>query len=257
MQPLKSHLEFEKHMVDDIPILSCFKKDGVPGPLVIFIHSLGQSKEHWQPQLEKIADLGCYAIAMDNKGHGERRDPNFRERVFSEGKLNVYEVRKLIKETADDIPSLIDHFIAKAQIDGARIGIIGGSMGGFAAFRALVIDERIKVAAPIIASPYLDEVPKDVPVLGDPEVQQALEAYSRKYNPANYLEKFYPRAILIQIGEQDIHFNGKRVANFYQELLPHYREAPDRLKFIAHENIAHEITATMWRNVTSWLQKHL
>ena len=35
--------------------------------------------------------------------------------------------------------------------------MVGVSMGGFIAFRALVIDDRIGVAAPVIASPYFDE----------------------------------------------------------------------------------------------------
>lgn len=65
-----------------------------------------------------------------------------------------------------------------AQIDEARIGMLGVSMGGGATFRALVVEECIKVAAPIIASPYLDEVPQDVPTVSNPEIQQALEAYS-------------------------------------------------------------------------------
>jgi cephalosporin-C deacetylase-like acetyl esterase len=105
----------------------------------------------------------------------------------------LYEVRRLIKETADDIPSLIDHFISKKQVDAARIGMIGVSMGGFAAFRALVIEKRITVAAPIIASPYFDEKPKDVPIITRPEITQALKDYSLEFSPAHFPDRFYPR----------------------------------------------------------------
>ena len=50
---------------------------------------------------------------MDNKGHGERNGPDFKSQVFTKHGFNLYEVRRLIKETADDIPILIDHYYAK------------------------------------------------------------------------------------------------------------------------------------------------
>jgi dienelactone hydrolase len=174
-----------------------------------------------------------------------------------EGKFNLYEVRRLIKETADDIPSLIDNFISEKQVDAARIGMIGMSMGGFTTFRALVIEERITVAAPIIASPYFDEKPKDVPIITRPEITQALKAYSREFSPAHFPDRFYPRAILIQVGRKDQHLDAGRVAQFYQNLTSYYRERPDRLKLIVEEKIGHEFTNSMWSNTINWFKRYL
>jgi cephalosporin-C deacetylase-like acetyl esterase len=72
--------------------------------------------------------------------------------------IDVYQVRRLVKETADDIPIIIDHFEANKQVDAQRIGMLGVSMGGYVAFRALIIEERIGVAMPIIASPNWKEL---------------------------------------------------------------------------------------------------
>jgi dipeptidyl aminopeptidase/acylaminoacyl peptidase len=63
--------------------------------------------------------------------------------VFQDDKLDVYQVRRLIKETADDIPTIIDHLTADNQIDEQRIGMFGVSMGGFVTFRALVIEADV------------------------------------------------------------------------------------------------------------------
>lgn len=250
-------IEFEKCKIDGIPTLSCFKDDGLQKPLIILSHALRDLKEYWQAKLEALAAAGYYAVALDNRGHGERKEKDSGARVFIDRKVNVYEVRRLIKETADDVPILINHFAAKKQVDAARIGMVGVSMGGFATFRALVIEKRIKVAAPILASPHFDEMPSDVPTSKRPEIQQALEAYSREYSPAHDLGRFFPRAVLIQIGGQDKHFNGQRVAQFYRELTSYYQEMPEKLAFIVDENAAHEFTASMWDNVTDWFQKHL
>jgi cephalosporin-C deacetylase-like acetyl esterase len=253
----KNDLKFERCTIDGISTLSCFKTNAGKKTLIILSHAFWSTKEYWQARLETFAELGYYSVALDNKGHGQRREPDFKERVFIEGRLNVYEVRRLIKETADDVPKLINHFVAKEQVDAARIGMIGVSMGGFITYRAIVIEERIRVAVPIIASPYFDDVPRDVPAVNQPEIQQALKAYSREYSPAHYLDRFYPRAILIQIGGLDKHINGKRVARFYRELTSYYQETPDKLEFVVEENAAHEFTAGMWDKALNWFQKHL
>jgi len=258
MNAVRDNLELKKHTIHGIPTLSCFKGSGDQKPLVVFSHAFTGRKEDFTDHLKTFAELGYYALALDNRAHGERSVRGFiSQQVFVDGKLNVYEVRKLIKETADDMKILIDHFVKEGGIDEDRMGLIGVSMGGFSALRTLVMEERIKVAAPIIASPYFDEIPKDVPIAKDPENMQKLKDYSKKYSPGFHLDRFYPRAILFQIGGLDIHFNGENVRQFCDTLGPYYEEDPDRLKLIVHDNVAHEFTQPMWNNVIDWFQKYL
>ncbi len=204
-----------------------------------------------------LARAGYYAVALDNRGHGDRKGPDFKSQVFEKDGFNLYEVRRLIKETADDIPRLIDHFSSHKRVDADRIGMIGVSMGGFIAFRALVIDDRIGVAAPVIASPYFDEKPRDVPLINRPEINRTLEVYSQKFSPAYYLDQFFPRAILIQVGGQDKHLDAGRVRQFYEGLKSKYQHRPEKLEFILEKNSGHQFTDSMWRNATKWFNKHL
>ena len=259
MQPLAKGIAFERGDIAGIPILSCYssEEDIVSRPLVILCHAFQSSKEFWQEKMLSLARAGYYAVALDNRGHGERKEPDFKSQVFENDGFNLYEVRRLIKETADDIPILIDHFLTHENVDAERIGMIGVSMGGFIAFRALVIDDRIRVAAPVIASPYFDERPRDVPLVNRPEINRALDDYSREFSPAYYPGQFYPRAVLIQVGGQDKHLDAGRVRLFYEKLKPYYRRTPAKLMFIQEENSGHEFTASMWRNVTKWFNKHL
>jgi len=248
----------EDYFISGIPVITCFSQDeAMPKPLVILSHSFGKSKEDLKDELEMLADLGYCAVAMDNRGHGRRDEPDFSSQVFHDGLINVYQVRRLIKETADDIPSIIDHFEADKQVNAQRIGMLGVSMGGYVAFRALVIEERIGVATPIIASPYWDELPRDVPVLLTQKVEEKLVAYSREYSPARYPERFFPRPILTQLGGKDNHYNVERVKLFNQEIKRYYRGSDKRVELIVHENEGHTYTETMRANAVGWFKDYL
>jgi hypothetical protein len=54
----------------------------------------------------------------------------------------------------------------------------------------LVIEKRIKVAEPIIASPYWDDIPQGVPIEEHAECQYALECITRDSSPALFLGRF-------------------------------------------------------------------
>ena len=259
MRWLDNEIDFERVIVSGIPTLSCFKTDAPPQhkPLVILSHPFQSSKSYWRDKLYDLAISGYFAVAMDNKGHGDRKEPDFKSQVFSKHGFNLYEVRRLIKETADDIPTLIDHFSTHPCVDATRIGMIGVSMGGFATFRALVIEKRIRVAAPVIASPYFDERPRDVPLNNRPGINRALKDYAQQFSPDGFAERFYPRAILIQVGGRDKHLDAGRVKQFYKSLLPHYAKMPHKLRFIEEKNVGHEFTDSMWQNIIEWFEQYL
>lgn len=248
----------KRFKIDKIPVLVCFDVDrGFPKPLVIISHGFRGSKEDLRERAAALANFGYYAVAIDNCGHGERTGPDFLSQVYRDGELDMVEVRRLIKKTADDIPTIIDYFEVDKLIDGQRVGMVGVSMGGFVTFRALTFEKRIKAAAPIIASPFWDDLPAEVPVLSTPEARLALTAYAQRYNPAYYPDQFFPRPLLIQIGEEDQHYNGAKVKRFYHGLKGRYRTDAEKVKLIVHEGVGHTFTEPMWVNAVDWLQKYL
>ena len=140
-------------------------------------------------------------------------------------------------------------------MDADRIAVLGVSMGGFVSFAALVNDTRIKVATPIIASPYWGDIP------GDSDVDLGSEAdltdFSLRNEPAGRKESIPPRALLMQIGGEDRHYDGARVELFYEQLRPLYGDESERLGLIVHPGVGHELTAEMWANAVAWLEKYL
>lgn len=152
----------EKKNLQGIPVLVARKDDNEKKPLVILSHGFTLSKETYSEKgyLKELAELGYYAVAIDNRLHGDRPGPGFQECVIdASGKIRLEPLRLAIKETADDVKLLIDELSTLKEVDKERIAMIGVSMGGFATYRAIVTDHRIKVGAPIISSPYWDDIP--------------------------------------------------------------------------------------------------
>ncbi len=247
----------EKKIMKDIPIIVCRRDDGCKKPLVIISHGFTGSKEDIKKKgyLEELAESGYFAVAIDNRLHGDRPEPNFRTAVIdSFGKVNLLVLREAIKKTADDVKLLIDELSVIEDVEEDKIAVIGVSMGGFVTFRAIVIDDRIKVGIPIISSPYWDDIPGDIPIVNNEITEIELNSLSVKYQPSQHLDKFYPTALLLQIGDKDMHYDINKVKNFYNELKNFYCDSPEKLRLIIYPNTKHELKQEMWEQALKWLK---
>jgi pimeloyl-ACP methyl ester carboxylesterase len=238
-------LPIEETAVGGIPVLVCRDEGAGLRPLVLCSHGFTGSKEDWRGKLEALARRGYLAVAMDNPLHGARAGAGF-ESLLHEGRLDLLGVRRLARDTANDLRVLIGAF--SEESDTGRVACVGVSLGGFATFRALADDARIDVACTIIASPHWDDIPGDRPVLSDepPDLR----------DPADDLAAIPPRALQMQVGAEDRHYDPARVASFYDELRPLYDDA-DRLELVVHPGVAHEFTDEMWARALGWLERHL
>ena len=250
-------IQIIKENVAGIPCLTCRAGGEQLRPLVVFCHGFTQRKEDASAQLRQLSACGYLAVALDNRLHGERPGPKFADIAIRDGKLDIYQIRKAIKETADDIVVIIDRLLNDGRADLQRIAVTGVSMGGFITFRALVIDSRIKVAAPMVGSPYWEDIPGDGPVMTGEEDLARLKEFGEEFNPARYPQRFFPRALLIQIAENDRHVNGDNVKEFHSVLKHFYAPAPDLLKLIVHPQVGHEGAPEMWENAIRWMRTHL
>jgi hypothetical protein len=248
-------------IVQDIPVIEYYKKGQEKMPLLILSHGFSGSKNDYFNDMKFVrglADKGLFIVAMDNRCHGERKGPAFSSVVINKSKINIYEIRKIIKESADDVSTLIDYYETNFLIDKDRIGMTGISMGGFTTFRAMMIDSRIKVAAPMIGSPVWEDIPQEVPhstsIDQNEEVMTHLTQLSQKYSPNYYPEKFYGRNLLIQNGEQDKHVSIAEVKKFYNIIA---KKSPQTITMISYPNLGHDVTTEMLTVTTEWLCEKL
>jgi uncharacterized protein len=255
---LNRDFEIRRDEIKGVPVLFCHPEINQPKPLILLSHGFTGNKGFWAPHLRQLAGLGYCAVALDNRAHGARSGASFHEMAFDGERLRLDVVRRLMKETADDIPLLIDHFVKRPDVDASRIAMAGVSMGGFATFRAMVVDERITVGAPIIASPFWDDLPRGVAIADDDASRLALKEIDAAFAPSRAPEKFADRPLLIQIGGADGHYDPARVQSFYDLLRAEYFQAhPDRLKLIIHDGVGHDFTPLMWSEALRWFERFL
>ena len=249
----------ENKIIKGIPAIVCKRGDSLKKPLVIMSHGFTNSKESYKSNgcLKCLAEAGYYAVAIDNRLHGDRPGPHFSTTIIeSSGKVNLFLLRKAIKETADDVRLLIDELSLLEEIDKNNIAMIGISMGGFITYRSIVTDDRIKVGIPIISSPFWDDIPGDVPVNTDEKAETDWKILSETLQPSNYPDKFYPTSLLIQVGDIDKHYDITKVKEFYNKLTGYYHDSSEKLKLIVYPNTGHEFTQEMWAQALQWLKEN-
>jgi dienelactone hydrolase len=124
-------------------------------PAVIFLHGTGSKKEEFLALMRTFADRGFASAAIDARHHGARILPAFgpgNEQYFA-AMLETYRTgkgRPYLYDTVWDVMRLVDYLQTRADVDPARIGVMGVSKGGTEAYLAAAADPRIAAAVPII-----------------------------------------------------------------------------------------------------------
>ncbi|XP_021745465.1 uncharacterized protein LOC110711396 [Chenopodium quinoa] len=135
-----------------ILILSMRRTSFLPKrPAVVILHSTNKCKEWLRPLLEAYASRGYVAVAIDSRYHGERANSptTYSEALVSSWKNG--DTMPFIFDTVWDLIKLADYLTYhRDDIDHARIGITGESLGGMHAWFAAFADTRYAVVAPVI-----------------------------------------------------------------------------------------------------------
>jgi dienelactone hydrolase len=124
-------------------------------PAVIFLHGTGSRKEEFLALMRTFADRGFATVAIDARHHGARILPAFGpgNAQYFGAMLEAYRTgkgRPYLYDTVWDVMRLVDFLQTRADVDPARIGVMGVSKGGTEAYLAAAVDPRIAAAVPII-----------------------------------------------------------------------------------------------------------
>lgn len=109
--------------------ISLFEVSGPPGPkrpLVLLFHGGGGSKKDVLPLAEALASEGCFCVCPDLYRHGDRAEPG--KPLFS---LSLFV--RVVRETG----RLLARYRAHAEVDPARVGMVGESIGGLVIYHYL------------------------------------------------------------------------------------------------------------------------
>jgi dipeptidyl aminopeptidase/acylaminoacyl peptidase len=98
------------------------------GPALVLVHGWGRNAERMLPYLAMLHGMGYHLLAFDARHHGTSdRDGHASMKKFSE-----------------DIRAAVDALSRRPEVDPARIGVLGLSIGGSAAIHAAAHDPRIR-----------------------------------------------------------------------------------------------------------------
>jgi dienelactone hydrolase len=283
-------VSFASEPNEQVPLL-ILKKGERRGrqPVLIALHGTNGSKEGMRRLLEEYATHGFLAVAMDARHHGERATPipglgnayqSAMLRAFRTGESHPY-----LYDTVWDVMRLIDYLSTRADVDPARIGIIGNSKGGTEAYLAAAADERIAAVVPLIGVQSFGwslrhSAGWEARVWTFRGAVEAAAADAREAVNGAFVRKFYdriapgltdkfdgpailpliaPRPMLVVNGDSDPRspLGGVKEAVGAAERAYAAARATDKFTFLLQTNAAHEVTPEASETVRKWLIRWL
>ena len=221
-----------------VPSYLIIPKDGASShPVVLIVDGIFGSKERWFDD-ESWPKGGLVTKALLNKGfavmvldavyHGERSAEN--DYVGPSLKYPIA-ARNMIMQTTIEHRRAIDYLSSRADIDTARIGVLGLSMGGLITFQLSSIDSRIKTAIAGL-TPQIKE-PKYQPVVS-----------------TTFASHVACSSFLMFMGNKDDWYTMNEARQLY-DLIPIAKK-----EFVEY-NTGHEPPAEYVEKVTNWFVEHL
>jgi pimeloyl-ACP methyl ester carboxylesterase len=235
--------------IASVPALLCYQgsiQECAERGMMLFYHGFTCTKETHEEEMNSLVRAGFLVVSLDNVGHGERRYPKFAEifsdeRWVTEPEAAEADFLQIVRETAQEVPMIIDALLERGWARPDRLGIAGISMGGMISYAAIVIEPRLRVATPIIGSPKWKLPWPDSPHL--------------------HADRFFPVALLSQTGAEDEMVPARFARTFHEQLTPLYSNAPERLCYIEYPDVGHslspEVREASRQKMVEWVQRFL
>ncbi len=261
-------------------------------PAVIVLHGTGGTKDRMLDWLTDLAKRGIIGVAIDARYHGDRSGGAKGKEAYERAITRAWRAKPgepqenpFYYDTVWDLWRTVDVLRDRPDIDPARIGMMGVSMGGIETWLAAAADERVAVAVPAIGVQSFrwslehdrwqgrartiqqahDAAAKD---LGEPRVNarvcrelwaKVIPGITDQFDCPSMLRLMAGRPLLILNGDQDPNcpIEGARLAFASAEAAYRAAGAADKLKIMVAEGVGHKVTAEQRRAALDWLAKWL
>lgn len=217
------------------------KTGSPPYPCVLQLHGLTASKSVWWDEnsfasgghiTNGLLAAGYAVLSLDAQYHGERLINNDYESpdvmVFQKNWGN--RIREMVVQSTIEYRRAIDYLDTRGDIDTARIGMIGYSMGGLMTFYLTGVEPRIKVSVACVT----------------PTVKDNLSVTA----PQNFATVIDDRPFLMLMGRTD---------QFYtvQEGQQLYTLIDSQTKDLIFYDSGHRLPKEYTKKALNWFQTHL
>jgi len=203
-----------------------------------------------------LARQGFLTISLDYRGSDARNQNIYLEALREQLAGRSY-MSLLVHETI----RAVDYLQTRADVDGAKIGVTGFSLGGAIAWYAGAADPRLSVIAPVCggAGTYDDLL----------RSQPNARYHSQYFYPAGFLKIFpgdqpevfaslAPRAVLVVGRDQDQGMPVEGLRKLEREVKLDYARRGVADRFAVHVTAGdHTYTEEMFKQVSEWFQRFL
>jgi dienelactone hydrolase len=143
------------HGAEHVPAAFLVPADSVPAPAVLLLHGFSSNKERMTQSVGRaLLSRGVASLAVDLPFHGERNG--------SAGEVPYRNPLALVsawRSAVAEARAAVEWLAEQPEIDDARIGVIGYSLGGFLALMTASEERRIRVIALAAAGDLPDATP--------------------------------------------------------------------------------------------------
>lgn len=261
-------------------------------PCVIMLHPTGGDMNYHVSWESEFVSRGYMTVSMDCRYHGKRQDSSS---TYQESLVRAYfdddsEEKPFLLDNVWDLQHILDHLETRHDINMAKIGITGMSLGGMVAWFSASLDDRIHASAILCGAQYfgyaiehecyhdrvmsIPEVFRAVATKrGDPgtfpyNVQKdtvrdvwnrLLPGMLELYDADKSLAAIAPRPLLIVTGAEDPRNPIQGVEIVYSIAQKGYKDcgAEANIELFAEKGAGHEFTNTMKAKINSWMDEHL
>ena len=259
-------------------------------PAIIVLHGTGGNKEGVNSWLEEFARLGYVAVGIDARYHGDRV-PNVKgSTAYVEAITKAWKTpagkpmeHPFYYDTVWDLWRVLDYLETRPDVDKDRIAMLGISMGGIQTWLAASVDDRVKVAVPLIGVQSFqwslendrwqgrantikathEAAAKD---LGEPMVNQRVcrELWNKvipgilsDFDCPNLLPLFAGRSLFIANGDVDPNcpIEGARIAIKRAEEAFAKANRKDKLEVHIAAGVGHKVTDEHHKAAVAFVQK--
>ncbi|MGB5556348.1 MAG: alpha/beta fold hydrolase [Flavobacteriaceae bacterium] len=177
-------------------LLSIPKNRQGPLPVIILMHGLGDHKavDYVEFGNNLLLKNGYAVMRIDICDHGQRKKDEY---DFDLTGTYKYWTRNVISQTVFDLRRTIDFIETRKELDAARIGYYGISLGGIIGTVFCGVDERVKVPVVALAGGQLNLLYKK-----DAFSKEAKDFVSI-IEPLNFVSQISPRPLLMLNASND------------------------------------------------------
>lgn len=258
------HLRLELGNEEVRGILTRPRNSVGPLPAVLYGHSHGggyaigarellDGRDYLLDPLGPVfARAGYVTLSIDMPIFGERATVS----ESAAAKALLWQGRSLFGKMLSDHAAALTYLRSRPDVDAGRIGAFGLSMGCVLSYWLAALDERIAAVAHLCC--FADF--RTMIALGAHDghgIYLTVPGLLREADAGSIAALIAPRPQLICVGEADRLSPPAAVERAWSELVPAYREAPDKLSMVSEPGVGHRETPRMREAVLEFFERHL